>query len=97
MDFAQKQLFDKYADMDHITCVHISKAMFNLMPNMDIKGMDIDNIKNKIESLSILTTKDDATKITMAKDFKSQLSSGYDELMRVKDKENNLIFYIKKR
>ncbi len=93
--FAQKQLFDKYADMDNITLVHISKAMFNLMPKLDVKGMDIDDIKSKIESLSILTTEDSGTKSVMAKDFKAQINSEYEELMRVKDKNDNLVFYVK--
>ena len=30
--FAQNKLFDKYADMDDVTSVYISKKMFQMMP-----------------------------------------------------------------
>ena len=33
--FAQNKLFDKYADMDDVTSVYISKKMFQMMPVME--------------------------------------------------------------
>ena len=33
--FAQNRLFDKYADMDDVTSVYISKKMFQMMPVME--------------------------------------------------------------
>ena len=36
--FAQNKLFDKYADMDDVTSVYISKKMFQMMPVMETAG-----------------------------------------------------------
>ena len=54
--FAQNKLFDKYADMDDVTSVYISKKMFQMMPVMETDGLNLANLKGKIESLQILTT-----------------------------------------
>lgn len=54
--FAQNKLFDKYADMDDVTSVYISKKMFQMMPVMETAGLNLANLKGKIESLQILTT-----------------------------------------
>ena len=32
--FAQSKLFDKYSEMDTVTSVYISKAMFQMIPDM---------------------------------------------------------------
>ena len=37
--FAQNKLFDKYADMDDVTSVYISKKMFQMMPVMETAGL----------------------------------------------------------
>ena len=61
--FAQNKLFDKYADMDDVTSVYISKKMFQMMPVMETAGLNLANLKGKIESLQILTrVKDGKTK-----------------------------------
>lgn len=36
--YAQDSFFDKFADMDGVTSVYISKAMLSLMPDMKRKG-----------------------------------------------------------
>ena len=33
--FAQDKLFEKYADMDNVTSVFISKKMFDMIPNVE--------------------------------------------------------------
>ena len=33
--FAQNKLFDKYSEMDNVTSVYISKAMFQMMPKIE--------------------------------------------------------------
>ena len=38
--FAQNKLFDKYADMDDVTSVYISKKMFQMMPVMEPAASD---------------------------------------------------------
>ena len=54
--FAQNKLFDKYADMDDVTSVYISKKMFQMMPVMETAGLNLANLKGKIEGLQVLTT-----------------------------------------
>ena len=36
--FAQDKLFEKYADMDNVTSVFISKKMFDMIPNVESGG-----------------------------------------------------------
>ena len=43
--FAQNKLFDKYADMDDVTSVYISKKMFQMMPVMETAGLNLANLK----------------------------------------------------
>ena len=38
--FAQDKLFEKYADMDNVTSVFISKKMFDMIPNVESGGRD---------------------------------------------------------
>ena len=37
--FAQDKLFEKYADMDNVTSVFISKKMFDMIPNVESGGL----------------------------------------------------------
>ena len=49
--------FDKMAEMEGVTSVHISKAMFRLLSGMGIKadGIDLQSVMPKLESLQIIT------------------------------------------
>jgi inactivated superfamily I helicase len=99
LGFAQNKLFDKYADMDNVTLVYISKAMFQMIPKIDnIEGINFTNLKDKIESLQIITTEKQDLIIQMKKDFyqlvENQKSTvKYQELMRMKDGEDHIRFY----
>ena len=92
--FAQNKLFEKYADMDNVTSVYISKAMFQMMGNVVNAGMNFTNLKGKIESLQLVSTEKQNMIAQMKKDF-SQLvgNSQYQELMRVKDEKNRVNFF----
>lgn len=89
---AQDNWLDKYANQDGITSVYISKAMFQLMPNLDIDNVNLKTVSDKINSLSIITTekKDVATKLSNK--IKQEISSEYAELMRVKNDSDLIIF-----
>ena len=39
--FAQDKLFEKYADMDNVTSVFISKKMFDMIPNVESGGLNL--------------------------------------------------------
>ena len=93
MVFAQNKLFDKYADMDNVTSIYISKAMFQMMPATVNAGVNLSNLKGKLESLQLLTSDNKDRKAQMKKDFSELVTSQLQELMRVKDDKSNVRFY----
>ncbi len=94
--FGQKNLFDKYADKDGITSVFISKSMFEMMPSVETGGLNLVNLKGKIESLQILKTDKEEHAESLKKDFNKLLTGKYEELMRIKDDSTRVNFYILK-
>ena len=93
--FAQNKLFDKYADMDDVTSVYISKKMFQMMPVMETAGLNLANLKGKIESLQILTTQKADLRERMRGEFKALIGKDHEELMRVGKTKAN--FYVKQQ
>lgn len=95
--FGQNKLFQKYAETDNVTSVYISKAMFQMMPSMETAGLNLMNMKGKIESLQVLSTENSALKEEMNKEFTRLIGSQHEELMRVKDGKTRATFYVKKK
>lgn len=95
--FAQNKLFDKYADMDDVTSVYISKKMFQMMPVMETAGLSLTNMKGKVESLQILTTEKAELKDKMRGEFNALIGKEHEELMRVKDGKTKANFYVKQK
>jgi len=91
--FAQNKLFDKYADMDDVTSVYISKAMFQMMPSIEKAGVNLMNMKGKIESLQLVSTEKPDKIAQMKKEFSQLVSDKHQELMRVKDGKDRVRFY----
>ena len=54
---AQQSFFDKYAEMEGVTSVYISKSMLGLMPNADstVNGIHIGNIASRLDNIQILS------------------------------------------
>ncbi|MGM9760043.1 MAG: DUF4252 domain-containing protein [Parabacteroides sp.] len=94
--FAQKNLFDKFADMDHVTSVYISKTMFQMMPGMEAQGLNLTNMKNKVESLQVISTAEAGIKEQMKKAF-GDVGKQHEELMRIKDGNTRATFYVRKK
>lgn len=88
-----KALFDKYTDMDNVTSVYISKAMFKMMPNIETAGLNIVNMKGKIESLQVISTERTDLAPKMKEDFSKLIGKGHEELMRVRDGKTKATFY----
>lgn len=95
--FAQNKLFDKYADMDDVTSVYISKKMFQMIPLTETVGLNLTNLKGKIESLQILSTENHTLQDKMRKEFTQLIGSQHEELMRVKDGKTKASFYVKQK
>ncbi len=53
--YAQDSFFDKFADMDGVTSVYISKAMLSLMPDMKTEGVNIGEVASKLDNIQILS------------------------------------------
>ncbi|MDR0843938.1 MAG: DUF4252 domain-containing protein [Tannerella sp.] len=91
--FAQDKLFDKYSEMDGVTSVYISKAMFQMMPVIQDVGMNLMNMKGKMESLQLVSTEKQDKATLMRKDFTQLINSKHQELMRVRDGKSRVTFY----
>jgi len=87
------KLFDKYADMDNVTSVYISKAMFQMMPTVENVGLNLVNMKGKIESLQLISTERSDQIPSMRKEFSQLVNNQHQELMRVKDGKSRITFY----
>ncbi|MEQ5792006.1 DUF4252 domain-containing protein [Muricauda sp. NFXS6] len=96
-----QSVFDKFEDLDDVTTVIVNKSMFNLLAKMDIETDDPEakefiNIVNSLKSLKVFTTENKKIGDDMKSSVDSYLnSSKMEELMRIKDKDANVKFYIK--
>ena len=95
--FAQDKWFSKYADMDEVTTVYISKKMFQMMPTMEHIGLELANMQGKIDGLQILSTERKELQAQMRKEFSGMIGKEYEELMRGKDKGTKANFYIRQQ
>ena len=96
-----QSLFDKYEELDDVTSVIVNENMFKLLAKMDI---DIDDpeakeamdIMTSVTSLKVFTTDNKSIGDEMKSSVDNYLkSSELSELMRIKDKDANVKFYIK--
>ena len=101
MSFAQGGLFDKYEDMEGVGSGVVNSKMFEMIASIDIDMDDpqaaatLDMIK-KIKSLKFLTTGDKSISSQMAADVSKYIaSSQLEELMRFKDGEQTVKFYVR--
>ncbi|MEE1962553.1 DUF4252 domain-containing protein [Allomuricauda taeanensis] len=96
-----QSLFDKFEDMDEVTSVVVNKSMFNLLAKIDVEvndpeARDFMDIASSLKSLKVFTTDNKSIGSDMTAAVNSYLSSSkMEELMRVKDKDANVRFYIK--
>ena len=80
---AQKNLFNKYNDMKGVSSVYISKAMMELNPNLFMKDLYIGKVAEHLNSVQVLSTRDNKIREEMAKDIRSLVqSSKYELLMK---------------
>ncbi len=86
-------LFEKYTDNDDFTSVYISGKMFNTITKSNSKGK-VDDVLSSLKGMNILTTEKNPK--DFFKEAKKKLySNDYEELMRVKDKGANVLFFVR--
>ena len=96
-----QSIFDKYEDMDDVVSVVINQRMFKLLASMDIstedeEAQDYLNMVKQITSLKVFTTGDEKIAMDMNASVKKYLkSSKLQELMRIKEGDQSVKFYIK--
>lgn len=92
----QKDFFDELSGMKGISSVYISKAMFQLMPDMNMGGLNLTPFIRKLESVRILSSENVETTVKMKKNFQYiNPENGYEELMRVTDNGEKMVIYWK--
>ncbi|MDR2139947.1 MAG: DUF4252 domain-containing protein [Tannerella sp.] len=91
--FAQDKRFEKYADMDHVTSIYISGAMFQMMPDIKDMGVSLARLKEKMESFYLISSNRAEPISLMRKDFSQMLQSGHVELMRIRNGKTRVTFY----
>ncbi|PKA96682.1 uncharacterized protein DUF4252 [Flavobacteriaceae bacterium MAR_2009_75] len=96
-----QSLFDKYEDLDNVSAVVVNRSMFNLLSKIDVEvddpeAQDFMDIAKSLNNLKVFITEDRSIasdmKIAVDKYLKS---TKLEELMRVKDKDTNVKFYIR--
>jgi len=96
------KLYDKYSGTEGYTSVYISKYMFDMFRTneTDVKtGEDMEQIMSKLNCIKILVTDDDPatpTPVSLYQEIMKVLpSSSYKEIMVVKEKDQDVKFYVK--
>ncbi len=96
-----QSIFDKFEDLDEVTSVVINKNMFNLLVKMDVdvddpEAREFMDIAQSLSGLKVFVTEDTAISADMKATVDKYLrNNSLEELMRVKDKDANVKFYIK--
>ncbi len=97
---AQQSFFDKYAEMDGVSSVYITKSMLKMFPSMSgkINGVDVGNLASKLENIQILSADEPNIIEQLRKDTKHiSTKNGYEELMRIRDDGDKTTIYFKEK
>ena len=96
--YSQQSFFDKYAEMDGVTSVYITKSMLSLFPKgqASVNGVNIGNIASRLDNIQILSA-DEQPIIDKLRKETSGINSrnGYEELMRVREDGEKTTIYFK--
>ncbi|MFS4456775.1 DUF4252 domain-containing protein [Maribacter sp. 2304DJ31-5] len=96
-----QSIFDKYEDLDNVSAVVVNQSMFRLLANIDVEvdepeAKDFMDIAKSLKNLKVFITEDKDISMDMMKTVDKYLkNNSLEELMRVKDKDANVKFYIK--
>lgn len=96
-----QSMFDKYESMDNVGTVVVNKGMIDLVSKLggmsdDHEAKEFIEAAKGINGIKVFITEDKGIATEMSATVKRYLkSSSLEELMRVKDKDVNVKFYIK--
>lgn len=99
--YGQQSFFDKYAEMDGVTSVYITKSMLSLFPQgqTNVNGVNIGNIASRLDNIQILSSdKPDIVAKLRKETADINSRNGYEELMRIReDGEKTTIYFRDKK
>ena len=103
--FSQHQsvnkLFEKYAGKEGFTTVYISKNLFKMVGEMNLDDPDVDKLVDKLETIKILASDSEfinGNNLNFYEEIMDKLPiNEYDELLVVKEKDQDVIFLSKEK
>lgn len=100
LGFSQS-VFDKFEDLDKVSAVVVNESMFRLLSKINVEvddqeAQDFMDIAQSLKNLKVFITEDKSVSADMQSTMEKYLkSASLEELMRVKDKDANVKFYVK--
>lgn len=100
MGFSQS-MFDKYEDMDNVGTVIVNRSMIDLVSQIgelsdDAEAKEFMEATEGLNGIKVFITQDKKISADMSSTVRKHLkSSSMEELMRVKDKDVNVKFYVR--
>jgi len=97
-----QSIFDKFEDMDEVSSVIVNKNMFDLLVKMDVnvdepEAKEAMEIAQSLSGLKVFVTENKSISADMKTTVDRYLkNASLEELMRVKDKDANVKFYVRK-
>ena len=67
--YGQQSYFDKYAEMEGVTSVYITKSMLSLFPKgqTNVNGINIGNIASRLDNIQILSSDENPSSPSFAR------------------------------
>jgi len=92
------QLIGKYQGKKGFTTVVVNKNLFDIVAAMDENDEDLQQMKGMIDNIRIIAMEDDLNpkNINFYQEIINQVDTkSYQELMTVKETDNDVVFYVK--
>ena len=93
-----KNPFEKVMEMKGVDVVYISKAMLQMMPDLDLDSspLDISDMVGKLNSIIIINSENTQAMASVKKEANNLTKTGgYEQAMYIKDEDSRTVFYTK--